>query len=250
MPKIIKKKPAKARPAQEDEVKHAALHALDAVKQKQKQVITIVSAILAVAILVVAFKFYSSSQNEKAYALEKEAYNIYYNTRSDKTTPEMERWKKALELFKKSVDVKATPTALYYLGNCYYNLNDHENAIKQYSLFIDKFGGNYQIVPLVYEKLASAYFKTGKSDKALETLGNLAKVNQGIFRDTALMTEARYYESTGNAEKAKERYKTVATEFPNSPWGAEANSKIAVNTQAAPKVEIQQQPPAAGPVKK
>ena len=34
------------------------------------------------------------------------------------------------------------------------------------------------------------------NDKALETLGKLSKVNNGIFRDTALVLEARYYERT------------------------------------------------------
>ncbi|MBI5409288.1 MAG: tetratricopeptide repeat protein [Nitrospirae bacterium] len=254
MPKIIKKRPDKKKAAQEPEVKTAALHALKAVKKRQRQVIIIVSVIAAVAVLIAAFMFYSSSQSKKAYALETEAYNIYYG--ADKTMPEQERWKKALELYQKAVHIKATPTALFYLGNCHYNLADYENAVKQYSLFVDKFGNASGISPIVYQKLASAYFKTGKNDKALETLGKLAKVNSGIFKDTALLMEARHYESAGDAAKAQEKYKALVTEFPNSPWGAEANAKLAAKsaqgaqTEKEDKGAAEPKPPVDEPAKK
>ena len=37
MPRVIKKKPAKKKPVKDDEVKSAALQALEALKQRQKQ---------------------------------------------------------------------------------------------------------------------------------------------------------------------------------------------------------------------
>ena len=51
-------------------------------------------------------------------------------------------------------------------------------------------------------------------------------MNNGIFKDTALVLEARHLESAGTAEKALEIYKELIVEFPASPWIAEANSKI------------------------
>ncbi len=137
------------------------------------------------------------------------------------------KWKKAIKLYQKSIDIKETPTALFYLGNCYYNLGDYDNAIKQYNVFIDKFRMTKGILPLVYQKLTSAYFKINQNDKALESIDKLAKVENGIFKDTALILEARYYERAGESEKALEKYRQVFTEFPTSPWSAEANSKVA-----------------------
>ncbi len=227
MPIVIKKKAAKKKSVQDaEEVKNAALHALDAVKARQKYVTIIVSAIAVLAMVFAIFKFYSSSQTNKAHELEIEADNIYYPARADKSLPEAEKWKKALELYRKAVDIKATPTALFSLGNCYYNLGDYENAIKQYNLFADKFDNDYVILPLVYQKLASAYFKTAKNDKALETLANLAKINNGAFKDTALLIEARHYEASGNAATAQEKYRTIISEFPNSPWSIEAATRV------------------------
>ncbi len=250
MPKIIKRRPVKKKLADETEVTTHARHALDAIKAKQRQTITIISAIAVVAFLLVAFKFYMSSQSEKIFDLQREAFTYYYKEKPHDTLPDAERWKKALELFQKSVDVKITPTALYYLGNCYFNLGDYENAIKQYSLFSDKLSGEYETLPLVYQKLASAYFKTGKNDKALETLGRLAQVKNGNFKDTALLMEARYYEGKGDTAKAIEKYKTLSAEFPASPWSAEATAKVTQGLKKEEPAAALQMTPPQEPVKK
>jgi tetratricopeptide (TPR) repeat protein len=242
MPKVIKKRVAKKKPVQENEVKSAALQALYKIKERQKHLIIAVSIVAAVVILYVLFALYSSSLNKKAYSIEKEAYNIYYGAKSAEPMPDEEKWKKALELYEKSVDVKVTPTALFYLGNCYFNLGDYDNAIKEYNKFIDKFSSETGILPLVYQKLAPAYFRNNKNDKALETLDKLANVENGIFRDTALILQAGYYENAGEKEKALEKYREIITDFPDSPWSAEANKKV--SAKEAKKSEATPEEPA------
>lgn len=245
MPKIIKRKPARKKPVQENEVKSAALEALDKIKERQKQVIITASVVIAIVILYASFAIYSSSMKNKAYSLEKEANKYYYGEMPDKSMSDEDKWKKALELYKKSINLKPTPSALYYAGNCYYNLKDYNNAIEEYSRFSDKFSSNKAILPLVYQKLSSAYFMTNQNDKALNTLGKLAGVDDGIFKDTALILEARYYEGTGEKEKALAKYREIVSGFPVSVWSSEANSKVtaeeaknqagsAENTSAAP----------------
>ncbi len=256
MPTVIKKRPAKKKAAKEDEVKNAALQALDKLKERQKQLIIVASLAVAAIILYSAFALYSSSVSNKAYSLEKEAYKYYYKT--DEAVSDEDRWKRALELYKKSVDVKVTPTALFFVGNCYYNLRDYDNAIKEYSRFADKFSNDNGILPLVYQKLASAYFKTNQNDKALETLGRLSKINNGIFKDTALILEAKYYERAGQKENALQKYREIITGFPSSPWSVEASSKVSAEeaahksdtsgmTPAAPPTELKKDEPAKNP---
>jgi tetratricopeptide (TPR) repeat protein len=227
MPKIIKKKAVKKKTDQEEGVKSVALQTIEALKKKQQQLVIGVSVIIAVFALFFIFSIYSSSQYKKAYSIEMEAGQYYYGEIEDASLSQEDMWKKALELYQQSVDTKATPTAMYYLGNCYFNLGDYENAIKQYNNFTDKFGGDKAILPLVYQKLASAYFRTEQNDNALDTIKKLGKVNRGIFKDTALVLEARHLESAGAAEKALEIYREIIMEFPASPWTAEANSNIA-----------------------
>jgi len=233
MPKIIKKKTVKKKTDQGAEVKSVALHAVESLKKKQKQVVIVVSVIVAVFVLLFVFSMYSSSQYKKAYALEMDANQYYYGDGGDESLSQEDRWKKAMELYQQSVDTKATPTALFYLGNCYFNLGDYENAITQYNVFADKFSGDKGILPLVYQKLASSYFKAGQNEKALDTVGKLGKVNNGIFQDTALVFEARYYETAGESIKSLDTYRKLIAEFPSSAWNAEASAKISASEAEA-----------------
>jgi tetratricopeptide (TPR) repeat protein len=235
MPKAIKKRIVKSKTVKEDEVKSAALQALDSLKQRQKQAIIAASAVIGIAIIYIIFSLYSSSMAKKAYSLETEAYGYYYSEITDESIPAADKWKTAAELFKKSLDIKATPTAAFYLGTCYFNMADYGTAIKEYTSFIDKFSKEAGILPLVYQKLASSFFRTGQNEKALETLGKLAKTENGIFGDSALVLEARHYESSGEKEKALGKYRELIASFPASPWSAEASSKITAAETAKTK---------------
>jgi len=230
MPKIIKKKAPKKKAVQEDEVKGAALQAMDVIKKRQKEIIIGAAAITAIVILFIIISFYSTSQYKKASTLQIDANNYYYGI-TDAEAPDEQRLKKAIDLYKQSLEIKATPFALFYLGNAYFKLGDFENAKTEYNRFINDFSGDDLIVPLVYQKLASAHFKTNENDKALDAIQKLSQVQGGIFRDTALILEARYYESTGDADKAMARYKEIVDTFQTSPWSAEAASKIAADTK-------------------
>jgi len=249
MPKAIKKRPAKKKPVQENEVKSAALEALDKIKERQKQVITGVAIAVAIIIIFAAYSIYSSSQSARAHTLEKEAYKFYYGEMADTSMSEVERWKKALELYKKSVGAKMTPTALFYLGNCYYNLNDYDNAIKEYSRFADKFSNNKKVLPLVYQKMSSAYFRTNQKDKAIGILGKLAGIDNGIFKDTALVLEARLYDETGEKDKALDKYKELLAQYPASPWSTEASARVSAEeakTQTGTGENMSVEPAAVG----
>jgi outer membrane protein assembly factor BamD (BamD/ComL family) len=226
MPKPIKKRIVKKPTIQEDEVKSVLMKTLDAARERQKHLIIAISAVVGLIAIYIIFSIYSASSKDKAYALETDAYKYYYGIDIKENLTERERWGKALNLYKQSVETKATPTARFYLGNCYYNLGDFDNAIKEYTAFINKFGGQKEIAPVVYQKLASAYLKKNNNAKAIETLDALASVNNGIFKDTALALQARHYETAGESGKAMEKYKELVQLYPASMWSAEAKAKI------------------------
>lgn len=227
MPKIIKKKVAEKKTVQKDEVKGFALDALDAVKERQKQFIIVGVVVAAILALYITFSMYSSYIEADAVNIENKANSYYYSEVVEGSMSDEERLKKALEIYKESVDIKVTRTALYNLGNTYYRLGDYANAIKQYDLFVNKFSGNAEMLALVYQKIAASYIRSGQKDKALEALRKLAKVGSGIFKDTALVLEARYLESAGDTEKSLEKYLELAAEFPDSVWIGEVASKLA-----------------------
>lgn len=226
MPKVIKKRLTKKTRLKEEEVKSKAVETITLLKEKKRLLIYGLSALSLVAILVVIFIFYSFSMKRKAYAYERDAYNYYYSINLKSSMTDEERWKKALGLFQKAVETRATPVVQFYIGNGYFNLGDYENAIKAYNEFIAKYKNDEEILPLVYQKLASAYIKNGRGDEAIKTLNALAQFKNGIFKDTALSLEARYYETTGRQEEAVRKYKELVKDFPFSLWSAEAKAKI------------------------
>jgi tetratricopeptide (TPR) repeat protein len=234
MPKIIKKKVVQKKTVQDEEVAGFALDALDAAKGRQKQLLIVGLVIVAMLALYMAFSMYSSSLEADAVAIEKKANDYYYGEAVEGTMSDDERLKKALEIFKESVDIKVTRTALYNLGNTYYKMGDYANAIKQYDLFVNKFSGNVEMLALVYQKIAASYIRSGQKEKAFVALRKLEKIKSGIFKDTALLLEARYLESEGDLEKSLEKYAELAAEFPGSVWSGEAASKL-----PAPKVETE-----------
>lgn len=225
MPKPIKKRISKKTVLKEEEIKGSFTQILEFIKEKKKVFLSVTAVIIGVIVLSIIAIYYNSTLKDKAYRLETEAYNYYYAIDLKENISEEERWKKALELYKKSVETKVSPTALFYLGNCYYNLSDYAKAIEEYERFIKRFNNEKELLPVVYQKLSSAYLNKGDSDKALSTLNRLAELNNGIFKDTALILEARYYERKGDSDKAKERYKEIVEKFPNSPWINEAKMR-------------------------
>jgi tetratricopeptide (TPR) repeat protein len=226
MPKAIKKRVERKTGLKEEDVKGSLQHTLDVIKQRKRILMYALSVLGIVVVLAVSFLLYSGSQKQKAYSFESEAYDYYYESLVSLPLSEEERWEKALELFQKSLDTKPTPTAMFYLGNCYFNLADYDNAIKTYNEFVRIYAGDEVILPLVYQKLASAYLKNGQDDDALKTLDALAQYKSGIFRDAAFIIQARHYERSGNKEEALARYTEIVQNFSTSPWVTEAKAKI------------------------
>lgn len=228
MPRAIKKRTTKKTGLKEEEVKGAVVRSLDRIKERKRIFIPVISATGIVVVLTVIIMLYSSSVKEKAYLIENEAYKYYYKIDLKVPLTEEGRWRKSLELFQEAIDVKSTPSAQFYLGNCYFNLGDYDNAIEAYNKFIDKYKNKEIILPLVYQKLVSAYIKKDKYDEAIRTLDDLAEFREGTFKDAALILKARYYETAGKHEDAVEIYKELVEGFPSSPWAQEANAKIAM----------------------
>lgn len=226
MPKAIKKRVTKKIGLKEEDVKSAAVRSLDIIKNK-KRIFILILLVLGIAVIsTIAFMLYSSSIKEEANSFEKEAYNYYYDINLKTPLTDEERWRKSLELFQKAIEVKSTSAVQFYIGNCYFNLGDYDNAIKAYNKFIDKYKNEEIILPLVYQKLASAYIKRGKNDEAIKTLNTLTQFKNGIFKDVALILEARHYETTGKHEDAIKKYKELVEGFPSSPWTVEAKARI------------------------
>jgi tetratricopeptide (TPR) repeat protein len=233
MPKTIKKRISKKPRIDESEVKNIAAQTWsrisDLISDRKKEVILAASAVAVIIVISIVFLIYNSSKTKKARAFELDANNIYYSSQSPELPglSEKEMLGVALDLFLSSINIRMTPIALYSLGNTYFRLGDYASSINEYKRFIDNFSDEDEILPLVYQRLASAYFRSGNNSEAIVSLQKFAGLNNGIFKDTALVLEARHYAAEGNEEMALARYEELVSNFPASLWSAEAAAKIA-----------------------
>ena len=225
MPKQIKKRIPKKTVTSEADVKNKLAGLKDTLKERKKTALTYGGGILVILIVIVSFLVYNYTSQKKAKIFEYEAYKIYYNTPAQSVTKE-EQYKKALDIFKKAYDTRKSPTSLFYIAACYYEIGKYDDALKTLKDFTQRYSKEDRFIPLVYQKIATVYLKKGDINEAMKTLDTLYSLNSDIYKDLALIEYGRLLEKAGKVEEAKKKYKELTTRFPNSPFMDEAKAKL------------------------
>ena len=226
MPKAIKKRTAKKITDTELGVKEKLVSLKDTIQQRKKTVLRYGAIILVVLLAIPAFLFYDYSSRKKAKALEYDAYKIYQNINQTQPLTTEERYKKALDIFKKSYDTKKSPSVLLYIAGCYYELGNYDETIRTLKDFTQRYSKEEKFIPLAYEKLAMVYEKKGDTKEAMKTLEALYNLKGDIYKDLALIESAKLLEREGKTDEAMKKYKELSEKFPNSPFIDEAKAKL------------------------
>ena len=226
MPKSIKKRTSKKVIGTETDVKEKLASLKDTILERRKTVLRYGAIILVVLLAIPAFLFYDYTSRKKAKALEYDAYKIYQNIYQTQQLPGDERYKKALDIFKKSYETRKTPSVLLYIAGCYYELGNYDEAIRTLKDFTQRYEDEDDLIPLAYEKLAMAYERKGDTKEALKTLESLYNLKGYIYKDLALIESARLLEKEGKTDEAMKKYKELSEKFPNSPFSDEAKAKL------------------------
>lgn len=224
MPRIIKKQVEK-KTTTEKEVHETLTDIKERLQHQQKMLIISVVAFLVIIGSAVGYILYNKSASNKASLLEYEGYKIYYGQFQANPDLSPERYKKALEKFKESYNTKKNPNVLFYIANCYYEMGDYEEAIKNLKDLTSRFS-EPQIVSYSYYKMAMAYLRKNDTDNALSSLKTLSKYKEGVLQDVALIESARILEAKGKIEEAKGNYKELIEKYPHSPFLNEAKIKV------------------------
>ncbi|MEW6067227.1 MAG: tetratricopeptide repeat protein [Nitrospirota bacterium] len=225
MPKQIKKKISKTLNA-EAEVKNKLYSLKDTFQERKKTILKYSTGIIVVIMAIASFLFYSYTSQKKAKMLEYEAYNIYYNEYQKLPLDNKElQYKNALEIFKKAYEIKKSPSSLFYIASCYYELGKYDDALNALNVFIKKYSDEDNFLPLVYQKMAMVYVKKGNITEAMKTLDILYNKSD-IYKDLAIMEYGSLLEKEGKSEEAKKKYKELITKFPASPFTDDAQTKL------------------------
>lgn len=230
MPKVIKKKAIKKRGVeQETDVKEVITKAKGFASRENKYFVALV-AVPVLALIILGVYYYRGINEDKAHGLFSEGLALYYGTNQPKTenVVDTQRFDKAIELFKKSIAVKESSLALYYLANSYYVLGKYDDAIKTYKDLNSNYPDDERFVPLTYYKMAMASAYKGSNEDALKYFDTLYNYKTEAFKDFALVESARLLDSIGKKEEARSKYELIVKKFPSSSFFQEAQSKLSI----------------------
>lgn len=105
-------------------------------------------------------------------------------------------------------------TARFYLANCYLNLKDYDNALKNFN---DYSGGNDIIKSACISGEAAIYEGKGDLKKAAENYEKAAKYNKDLSTNQENFFNAvRNYAGAGDKENANRVYKLFKEQYPKS----------------------------------
>ena len=227
MPKPIKKRiDTRQRVLDEEKVKSIYEKFYEYYKTYKNVVIASVLVLTIFLFALITYSFYSRSTKDKLQKEEAKAYRLMYDIQSKPSLTEKERLTKAIEHYKKALEIKQNHLTLLSLGNAYLRLSELDKALETYETFIRKYSDS-KLVPLAYQMKAKAYQAKGDNEKAIEELDKLANYKNGIFQDTAFFKEAQLLESYGKKEEAIKKYEELISSYPTSLLVGQAKAKLA-----------------------
>ncbi len=111
-------------------------------------------------------------------------------------------------------------TAKLYLGNCFFNLKDYDNALKQF----DSYSGNNDIVKSsCISGIGAVYEAKGDLKKAGEYYEKAANVNKGVvINQENLFYAIRAYTNAGDKDSARRIFASLKEQYPKSKYLNEA----------------------------
>ena len=130
-----------------------------------------------------------------------------------------------LKIIKKYSGTKSANLANYYAGICYLQMKDPKNAIKYLKEF-DAHGTNVEYV--ANGALGDAYMESGNTKEGLEYYNKAASnKDDNLLTPMYLQRAGLAYEMSNQPDKAKEAYKRIRDEYPQSQQAREMDKNLA-----------------------
>ena len=215
---MSKKKSDKAGGVRVEGVEHALTRAEQFIETYQKQIVRVVSVILGIVVLYMAFqRFYVEKKSHEAAAQMFPAEQYFEN----------DNWERALDGDGNNLgfteiisDYRFTPSAnlaKYYAGLCYLRLEEYEEAIS----YLSKFRSKDKILSsIALGSIGDAYAQLGESGKAINLYKKAAERRRNDFTSPLYLLRAGILlEQEGNLKEAGELYERIKTNYAVSTEG-------------------------------
>ncbi len=191
---------------------------IDFVDENRKVVLGVVGAVGLATVVIVSFYFWRASNSQQALVLEQEGNRLYsakqtqgvYGMEQVRSDGEI---KNALEKYKEIVekypDTPNAERAHVYIGDCYFRLQQFDDAERSYLQYLAKYPDQGFFTMAVKQSLAYVYEAKGDYNKAISFFTDASSDLPEEERIRAFMDIGRCYEEMGKFDFALDYYQKV-----------------------------------------
>lgn len=211
--------------------------------ENQRLILSIAGAIVVIALVASGIFFYRNTQEKKAQAALATAIeaiesplipaspaqgqqvppNAKYKTEAERTAAAEKLFKEVQAQYPNS---DAADLAGFYVGRIAAARGDVKVARQNLEEFIDDHGSHFLAGGARYS-LYQLRIDNGEANQVVTELNaELAKAEPALPGDAILNLLAHAYEIQGNSAKARETYRRITTEYPDSPYTLEAQRRV------------------------
>lgn len=125
-------------------------------------------------------------------------------------------------------DTDAAGMATYYLANCYYYLNQYEEAERYYRQYIDDYGNDPEITSSCYAGIGATFENRQNFQEAIaEYRKAVGASKDGFAVPQYMLNIARCQAAMDDRQAARNTYREVISEYPDSPFMEKAEELMA-----------------------
>ncbi len=186
--------------------------------ENKKRIYTIGGVIIVIVILIFFYISNRKTKNEEA-EVKLSAVITLYNQSKYQESLDGEPASGIMglkEMVDKYGSTESGETAKLYAGNCFFNLNDYDNALK---MFEDYSGKNDIVKASCLSGIGAVYEAKGDLKKAGEYFEKSTQVSKDVvINPENLYYAVRAYSQAGDKEGARRVYETLRSDYPKSKY--------------------------------
>ncbi len=186
--------------------------------ENKKRIYTVGIIILAIAVLIFFYISNRKAKNEEAEVKLSAIITVYdqNNYQQALDGDPAQNLMGLKEIVDKYGSTESGETAKLYAGNCYFNLNDFDNALKT---FEDYSGKNDIVKASCLSGTGAVYEAKGDLKKAAEFFEKAANVNKNVvINPENLYYAVRAYSQAGDKDGANRVFEILKNEYPKSKY--------------------------------
>ena len=189
------------------------------------------AAILLVAIVFSAMRFFSARAEAKSLVLYDQQKTAYQKILKEDGTPQKawEQLKPSLEdIIRKYSGKNGAKMATIFFGDISYRAGKYDEAVKRYLQAMDDYRDEPVIHDLIVISLAYAYAGKKDTPAAEKYFRQIVEGPRPVLKPEALLNLAALYAQSGKPEKEKAALQKIVAEYDNSVYAPVAREKLAL----------------------